>query len=86
MTKKSIIRKSLASNVKYYRYLIGYTQEKLAEKCDLNPRHISDIEIANDNIAIDTLEKIAQILKIDSYLLIKNQEHKNLLKKVNMKS
>lgn len=29
------IRKVLVDNAKYYRFKIGYTQEELAEKCDL---------------------------------------------------
>lgn len=83
--KNQNIRKVLGANVKYYRFLIGYTQEQLAEKCELSPRYISDIENYNGNISIDTLSKIANILKIESYLLIKQQEHPTLPKRVNMK-
>ena len=83
--KNQNIRKVLGDNVKYYRFLIGYTQEQLAEKCELSPRYISDIENYNGNISIDTLSKIANILKIESYLLIKQQEHPTLPKRVNMK-
>ena len=42
------IRKVLGANVKFYRYTLGYTQEQLAEKCDLSPRYISDIENNED--------------------------------------
>lgn len=83
--KISNIRKVLGANVKYYRYLIGYTQEQLAEKCDLSPRYISDIENSQGNISMDTLEIIAKYLKIESYLLIKPQKHPTLPKRVNMK-
>lgn len=38
------IRKILGDNIKYYRFKMGYTQEKLAELTDLSPRYISDIE------------------------------------------
>ncbi len=79
------IRKVLGANVKYYRFLIGYTQEQLAEKCDLSPRYISDIENYKGNIPIDTLSTIASVLKIDAYLLIKEQKHQTLPKRVNMK-
>ncbi len=85
MMKTSTIRKVLGANVRYYRYLIGYTQEQLAEKCNLSPRYVSDIECNKGNIPIDTLEKIAVILKVESYLLIKPQKHPNLPKRVNMK-
>lgn len=83
--KTSNIRKVVGANVKYYRFLIGYTQEQLAEKCDLSPRYISDIENANGNIPIDTLENIAKYLKIEPYLLVKEQRHQRLPKRVNMK-
>ena len=83
--KTSNIRKVLGANVKYYRYLIGYTQEHLAEKCELSPRYISDIENSQGNVSVDTLEKIAKCLKVESYLLIKQQQHPTLPKRVNMK-
>lgn len=79
------IRKVLGANVKYYRFLIGYTQEQLAEKCNLSPRYISDIETYNGNIPIDTLSNIAKVLKVEPYLLIKEQKHPTLPKRVNMK-
>ena len=85
MIKVSNIRKVLGANVKYYRYQIGYTQEQLAEKCELSPRYISDIENNKGNISVDTLEIIANKLKIESYLLIKPQKHPTLPKRVNMK-
>ena len=85
MAKTSNIRKVLGANVKYYRFLIGYTQEQLAEKCDLSPRYISDIENSQGNVSVDTLEHIAKYLKIEAYLLIKDQKHPTLPKRVNMK-
>ena len=80
----SNIRKVLGANVKYYRYLIGYTQEQLAEKTDLSPRYISDIENSQGNVSVDTLEIIASSLKIEPYILIKPQKHPSLPKRVNM--
>ena len=79
------IRKILSDNVKYYRFKNGYTQEELAEKCDLSPRYLSDIENAKGNIPIDTLENIAKYLKVEPYLLIKEQGHHTSQKRVNMK-
>ena len=81
--KTQNIRKVLGVNVKYYRFLIGYTQEQLAEKCELSPRYISDIENFKGNIPIDTLENISKYLKVESYLLIKEQGHQTSQKRVN---
>lgn len=83
--KISTIRKVLGANVRYYRFVIGYTQEQVAEKCNLSPRYVSDIENAQGNISVDTLESIAKVLKVESYLLIKPQKHPVLPKRVNMK-
>lgn len=79
------IRKVLGDNIKYYRFKIGYTQEKLAELTDLSPRYISDIENYNGNISVDTLENIARCLKVEYYLLLKESHHKPLPKRVNLK-
>lgn len=83
--KTQNIRKVLGVNVKYYRFVIGYTQEQLAEKCELSPRYISDIENFKGNIPIDTLENIAKYLKVEPYLLLKEQGHHTSQKRVNMK-
>lgn len=64
---------------------MNYTQEQLSEKCNLSTRYISDIENSNGNISIDTLENIAKCLKIEPYLLVKEQKHQHLPKRVNMK-
>ncbi|MBQ2639961.1 MAG: helix-turn-helix transcriptional regulator [Bacilli bacterium] len=79
------IRKILSENVKYYRFKIGYTQEQLAEKCDISPRYLSDIENTKGNIPIDTLEIIAYHLKVEPYILLKEHKHMLLPKRVNMK-
>lgn len=79
------IRKVLSENVKYYRFKMKYTQEVLAEKCELSPRYISDIENLKGNIPIDTLEVISCILNVEPYMLLKEHSHKTLPKRVNMK-
>lgn len=83
--KTTKIRKVLGFNVKYYRYIRNLTQEQLAEDCSLSPRYISDIENGKGNVAIDTLEKISDSLNIEPYILLKEQDHKTLPKRVNMK-
>ncbi|MBO5413732.1 MAG: helix-turn-helix transcriptional regulator [Clostridia bacterium] len=75
----------LGDNVRYYRYKIGYTQEELAEKTDISPRYISDIENGRGNISLDTLEILGQGLKVEPYILLKLQNHRALPKRVNMK-
>lgn len=64
---KNNIRKILSENIRYFRFKMKYTQETLAEKTELSARYISDIENENGNIPIDTLEKIADVLKVEPY-------------------
>ena len=75
----------LGMRIKYLRKAKNLTQEQLAEKCELSPRYISDIENFKGNIPIDTLENIAKYLKVEPYLLIKEQGHHTSQKRVNMK-
>ena len=78
--KSKNIRKVLGTHVKYYRFKIGYTQEQLAEKCDISPRYISDIENAKRNISLDNLEVLADCLKVEPYILLKIDQYKALPK------
>lgn len=83
--KTKNIRKVLSENVKYYRFKQRLTQEQLAEKCDISPRYLSDIENSKGNIPIDTLEVISYHLNVEPYLLLKESKFKKLPKRVNMK-
>ncbi len=56
-------------NVKKYRSLLGLSQEKLAEKCGLHRTYISDIECFRRSISLENIQKIADALEIDTYLL-----------------
>lgn len=68
------IKTILGKKVRYYRNKKGYTQAILAEMCDLSPRYISDIENANGNIRIETLQNIARCLEVKSYQLLLDEE------------
>lgn len=85
LLKTTNIRKVVGDNVKHYRFKLGYSQEKLAEKCNLSPRYVSDIENAGGNIPIDTVENMAKYLKVEPYQLLKPHNHQPLPKRVNMK-
>ena len=79
------LRFIISTNIKYYRFSNKITQEELAEKCGLSARYISDIENNKGNIPIDTLEKIATVLKVKPHLLLKESKHIQLPKRVNMR-
>ncbi|MBQ7030852.1 MAG: helix-turn-helix transcriptional regulator [Bacilli bacterium] len=46
------------------------SQEKLAEMSNMSTNYIGDIERGNRKVTIDTIEKIANGLKIDPALLL----------------
>jgi transcriptional regulator with XRE-family HTH domain len=60
----------IGSNVRGFRKRLELTQEQLAEKADLHPTVVGDIERANANITIDTLKKLAQALKVEPRTLL----------------
>ena len=68
------IREVFGDNVKKYRKAKGFSQEKLAELCGLHRTYISDIECCQRNASLKSLQKIADALEVDSYLLLMEQE------------
>ena len=54
-------------NISYYRKLIGYTQEELAEEANLSRSYLSTIEAPNEvkTISLEVLFDIAKVLKIE---------------------
>lgn len=69
------IIKTFASNVKKYRTLKGLSQETFAEKAGLHRTYISAIEREKRSIALDNVQKIADALEIETYLLFVDQNH-----------
>ena len=63
------IVKVFANNVKTYRIESGLSQEAFAEKAGLHRTYISAIEREKRSIALDNVQKIADALNIDTYLL-----------------
>ena len=60
----------LGHNVRGFRKSLDLTQEKLAEKADLHPTFVGDIERANANVTIDTLKKLSKALKVEPNILL----------------
>lgn len=62
----------LIFNIKYYRYMNNYSQEKLAELCNLSSRYITDVERGLHCPTIPKLELISNALNIEPYKLFIN--------------
>ena len=63
------IIKVFANNVKKYRTLKGLSQETFAEKAGLHRTYVSAVEREKRSIALNNIQKIADALEIDTYLL-----------------
>ncbi len=61
-------------NIKYYRYVNNYSQEKLAELSKLSPRYITDVERGLHCPTIPKIESIAKSLNFEPYQLFLNVE------------
>lgn len=63
-------------NIAYYRKLAGYTQEELADECNLSRTYISTIEAPNmiTTISLEALFTLADALSIEPYKLLEFRE------------
>lgn len=62
----------LGLNISYYRKLAGYTQEELAEECEISRSYISAIEAPNmiQTISLETLFRLADALSVEPHQLL----------------
>lgn len=58
-------RKMLGARIKELRKMRGFTQDRLSEMVNIEPKHLSRIEVGSSYPSLDTLEKIAIALKAD---------------------
>jgi transcriptional regulator with XRE-family HTH domain len=58
-------KRLLGARIKELRKLRGLSQEKLAEIINIDPKHLSRIEVGRSFPSMDTLEGIAKALKVE---------------------
>lgn len=63
------ILRVFGQNVKHYREQLGLSQEAFADKCGLHRTYISAVERERRSISLNNIQKIADALGIDTYLL-----------------
>lgn len=64
--------KAIGAKVLYYRRLKGWTQKELSDASGVSRSRISDIECGKGPYNIETILLIAQALKIEYQLLMRN--------------
>lgn len=58
-----------SNNLRKYRNASGLSQEAFANKAGLHRTYISAVECGKRSIALDNIEKVADALGIEAYLL-----------------
>ena len=80
------IKKELGKKIKTIRLSKGYTQEKLSEMIDISQKALSSIEIGENFVTAETLDKLLNALEITAEELFATNKFKDaheLLKKIN---
>lgn len=77
----------IGARIKELRKARRLSQEQLSEKVDINPKHLSRIEVGKNYPSLHTLEKIAKALNIEmkdifEFMHLDNSKEK-LLKDIN---
>ena len=70
MRDKKQINVEIGERIKKARELIKMTQEKLAEKINVSPQYISDLERGVVGVSISTLKNICIVLGVTSDSLL----------------
>ncbi len=65
--------RSLGLNIAYYRKKKGFSQEKLAELCEISRTHMSRIENADCAVSLDVVFRLADILEVETAKLFENR-------------
>lgn len=58
-------RQDFSQNLRKIRIAKGFSQEALAEACDLHRTYVSSVERGERNITVDNMEKLAIALGVD---------------------
>ncbi|MFN7141104.1 MAG: helix-turn-helix domain-containing protein [Limisphaerales bacterium] len=64
MAKRVRHQKVIGEAIRHHRKRIGMTQEKLAEKADLHPVYIGEVERGEEAASVEALIRIAKALRV----------------------
>lgn len=75
-TPSPSLRAILAENVRAFRKYHGYSQEELADLCELHRTYIGSVEREERNVSLSTLEVLAKALGVSvPELLVQRVTH-----------
>ncbi len=64
------------ARVRYYRYRLELSQEQLAERADLHPTYIGQVERGEKNSSLESIMKLSKGLEIPPALLFERLTYK----------
>lgn len=73
VTMSSILN-TIGNNLRTFRKSLGVSQERLAELAELHRTYIGAVERGEKNISAKNIEKIANVLGVEPYLLLKEMD------------
>jgi transcriptional regulator with XRE-family HTH domain len=80
--KVSSLCQQIGENIRYLREQLNISQEELADRADVHRAYIGQVERAERNLTINSLQKIANGLQIDVLsLLLVGKNYENALHK-----
>jgi transcriptional regulator with XRE-family HTH domain len=71
-THKGKLRDILAKNMRRLRAQRGVSKEALAHECGIHRTYLSWVERSERNVSIDNIARIAKGLRVDPWLLLKD--------------
>jgi len=63
---------TIGKNLRTFRKRLGISQEQLAELAELHRTYIGAVERGEKNISAKNIEKIASVLGVEPYLLLRS--------------
>lgn len=70
------LKNIVGTNLKYYRYKSGLSQEKFYLGLELNPKYLAKVERGEANLSFDYVEELAKKLNVTTNdLILFNKEH-----------
>jgi len=70
------LQEAFAANLRHFRHAKGLSQEELAYEADINRTYISKLEKGVSQPGLEIIGKIADVLGIEAYLLLKQRLRK----------
>lgn len=77
MKKKNIDYKAMGKRIRIKRLEMGLTQEQLAEKADISPSHVGEVERGTSICSLNVLVSLANVLDLNLDTLVRGIDDQN---------